>query len=119
MKPTPHIARFAEAIALLTKQPRTPLELSTALGTLNKMTAYKYITALREEGLIYVREWVPGVSGKPSPRYAMQPSVCAFADAPRPWPPRFRRKPDLDIVANVTGLRVEPSELPQVAPYRT
>lgn len=86
-QPGTGLARFAEVVALLVKQPRTITELSEAMGQdkPNDQPA-RYINALRAEGLLYVKEWRQQFNGrgKPWPVYAWQPSVLELPDAPRP-----------------------------------
>lgn len=81
-----NVACFAEAVALLVKQPRTLVELAAAMGHKKDNTARRYVRALRDEGLVYIKEWRWTDSlgrGRPCPVWAWQPSVCEMADAPR------------------------------------
>ncbi len=79
-----NLARFAEAIALLVKQPRTPAELKEHLESRSAAQAYAYLDALYDEGLIYVSGWRKPPHGRMVPVYAWQPSVCAMQDVPQP-----------------------------------
>jgi hypothetical protein len=84
VKAGPHLARFAEVTAYFFKAPHTVPELRAWLGTSNQDISYRYVDALRGEGLLYIREWRKGRKGPPAPVYAWQPSVGELPDAPRP-----------------------------------
>lgn len=78
------IEALVDAIALLVKQPRTAAELNHAMNLHRSSTvAYRYVKALRGEGLLYVTDW-RSIGGPLGPVYAWQPSVCANPDVPRP-----------------------------------
>lgn len=82
--------RFAEAIALLMKQPRSAPQLREAMGIKNDDQAHGYIAALRGEGLLYVKEWRRQVPGPMVAVYGWQPMVCFHEDASKP-PPKIKR----------------------------
>ncbi len=86
------LARFAEAVSLLMKAPRTPSDLASAMGTTNSDQPYRYLRPLRDEGAVYIKEWrsPPPGGGRYAPVYAWQPSVCAHPDAPKPSGRRAR-----------------------------
>lgn len=86
-QPGAGLARFAEVVALLVKQPRTVTELSVAMGQqIPNDQPYRYIKALRAEGLLYVKEWRWHYTGcgRPAPVYAWQPTICELPDAAKP-----------------------------------
>ena len=79
------LAKFAEAVSLLMKSPRTPSDLARAMGTTNSAQPYRYIRPLHAEGALYIKDWrPPAVSGRYVPIFAWQPSICAHPDAPKP-----------------------------------
>lgn len=76
----PHMVRFAEAVALFVKAPRSVPDLREAMGITNNVQAHRYVRALREEGLLYICEY-----RRPRTKvYAWQPSVCYYSDVTRP-----------------------------------
>lgn len=80
---SPKHGRFAQVVALFVKQPRTVNELREALDVTSKEQPYRYIRALRSEGLLYVSEW-RRCGSTDTPVYAWQPSVCHYSDARKP-----------------------------------
>jgi hypothetical protein len=84
VKAGPMLERFAEVVAFFVKKPRTIPELNAWLGTQQRDTGYRYVDALRSEGLLYILEWRKGATGVEVAVYAWQPSVAERPDAPRP-----------------------------------
>lgn len=77
-------AKFAEMVALLVKAPRTAGELAEMLEYRDAGIAEKSLNCLRDEGLVYIKEWRRVTVGrylKLKAIYAWQPSICEFTDA--------------------------------------
>lgn len=78
------IEKTAEIAALLVKAPRTAREIAD-LCDMSVEAAHLYFRALRDEGLVYVAEYLRRCkTGRPAYLYAWQPSVCAMPDAQMP-----------------------------------
>lgn len=79
--------RIVELIALLVKAPRTEDELTALVGYCDNRLALRQLRLLRDEGLVYIKEWRWGYAGrylKLKALYAWQPSICEFTDACAP-----------------------------------
>lgn len=77
-------AHFADAIALLVKQPRSNGDLWRAMGQAqDNGRASRYLRALHDEGLVYVQAWRMTGAGWVAV-WAWQPSVAHFPDAVKP-----------------------------------
>ena len=81
-----YAARVVDMIALLIKRPRSAAELRKLCGYSDIRATDMYLQLLREEGLIYVQDWILGYRNRSKPRaiYAWQPSVSHLGDAPQP-----------------------------------
>lgn len=79
-QPGARLARFSEAVRRLAEERHSVPDLMKALETSCHEQVSSYITALKEEGLLYIREW----RGK-SPVYQWQTEVCGEEDAPKSW----------------------------------
>lgn len=84
-------AMFAEAAALLIKQPRSAMDIARLMDC-KPDTIYKYLGHLKDEGLVYVSGWQTASNGGIAAIYTWQPAICAMQDAPRPtYQERTRR----------------------------
>lgn len=80
-----HIECFARVIAELMKKPRTAIDLREGAEITSKDQPYRYLSALRAEGLVYISEWTKvNGRGNYTAVYAWQPSVCQYSDAAKP-----------------------------------
>ncbi len=75
-----------DALAMVQKQPRTAMNLREALQLENRVSAYKFITSLRNYGLIYVKDWSPakGRTARTVPVFAANPRPFENPDMEKP-----------------------------------
>jgi hypothetical protein len=88
-----HEINVAVLVLLMTRH-YTRAELLKAIGTSSR-SLYDLVEEMHDKCAVYIHSWteVGNVKGKrPIPRYALQPSVGHFEDAPRPEAPWLQRK---------------------------